>query len=224
MWILAIAIFLGWVAGRIGDAYEVCPPSIPDSCLNATVYLAQNNGIVVYLHQYYQLFTSTLVTDYTPDAGFNIIALLILDRLTYDNFSKAEYFLVFFFTAIVGNLLTLLHGPFYASAGASGGIFGIFAAIISYSWIKEKRIERVTLVFFLIVFLGSSFFLQNVNWVAHLGGAIGGFVAGPLIYYFEGPGSETLNSSTNRHLNTLTGSLILVFTIGSAIQFLLFVS
>ena len=226
VWLLAAAIFVGWIAGLIGDAYSVCPPTIPNSCLTATEYLAQNNGIVVYLHQYYQLVTSILITDSPVDAWFNIIAVVILDRLTYHNFTKAEYFLVFFLTAILGNLVTLLQGPMYASAGASGGIFGIFAAIISYSWIREKRIEKTTLVFFLIVFLGSSVFVSNVNWVAHLGGALGGFMAGPLMYYLKGRSNDTyeLKPRAVTYLDLLTASLILFMTIGSAAQFLLFIS
>ena len=164
------------------------------------------------------------MTGSTIDALFNVLAIFIFDRLTYDNFSKSEYFLIFFLTAIFGNLLTLLQGPFYASAGASGGIFGIFAAILSYSWFKEKKVEKTTLVFFLIVFIASSFFIPNVNWVAHFGGAIGGFLMGPATYYFTARSDEALEvkSRKSRDLDIATMTLIFLMIVGSAIQFALF--
>lgn len=180
-WLLAIIILLGWVIGSIGDAFKVCPPIFQNSCYTATTFLAQNNALVVYGHEYYQLFTSTLVTDSALDAGFNAIAVLIIDWLTEDSFNKTRYFLIFFSTAVLGNLLTLVQGPNYASAGASGGIFGIFAALVVFSWLKDKKVDQPALILFIILFFGSSI-LPDVNYLAHIGGAIGGFIAGSLLF------------------------------------------
>jgi rhomboid protease GluP len=225
-WLLAGLIILGYFIGVVGDLFSVCPNSMPSLCGSATDLLAQNNGIVVYLHQFYQLFTSILVTDSPIDAGFNAVAVLILDRLSDDTFNMPRYFLIFFLTAILGNLLTLLEGPQYASAGASGGIFGLIAAVFSYSWARENRIEMTTLVFFLIVFFGSSFLVPDVNYVAHLGGAIGGFIAGPLLYRSLKPilGNYLDTSRSSSFTTNATLALILVMTVGSIVQFLLFVS
>jgi membrane associated rhomboid family serine protease len=187
--------------------------------------MAQNNAVVVYFGQYYQLFTSVFVTDSPLDAGFNAIAVLIIDRLSEDTLNKSRYFLIFFFSGLLGNLLTLTRGPSYpASAGASGGIFGIIAAIFSYSWSKEHRIELTTLIFFLLVFVGSSFLLPDVNWIAHLGGAIGGFVCGPLLYLNLKDKQNDLTVSESSYWTSLsTGGLILAIALLAVIQFALFV-
>ncbi|MDA4111523.1 MAG: rhomboid family intramembrane serine protease [Thaumarchaeota archaeon] len=225
-WLLAFLILLGWMIGIVGDQFKVCPGSLPSICRSATYFMAQNNAIVAYLGQYFQLFTSIFVTDSPLDAGFNAIAVLVIDRLSEDTLNKSRYFLIFFFTAIVGNLFTLIQGPYYpASAGASGGIFGIIAAIFSYSWSKEHRIETTTLIFFVFVFLGSSFLIPDVNWVAHLGGAIGGFVCGPLLYLsLKNKQSDVLEASRSTQLTNLaTGGLIAVATVFSIVQFTLFV-
>lgn len=226
-WVLAGLIILGYFIGLIGDLFPTCPSPLPANCgYTATDLLAQTNGFVVYLHEFYQLFSSILVTDSAIDAGFNAVAVLILDRLTDDTFNMSRYFLIFFTTALLGNLLTLLEGPQYASAGASGGIFGLIAAAFSYSWAKENRIEITTLVFFLIVFIGSSFLIANVNYVAHLGGAIGGFIAGPLLYLSLKPKLSEYSdvSKSSSFLKNLTVILILGMVIGSIVQFALFVS
>jgi rhomboid protease GluP len=224
---LAVLIILGFLIGVAGDHFQVCPIAI-QSCGSATDFLAQDNGIIVYLHQFYQLFTSILVTDSGLDAFFNAIAVLVLDRLTPDDaFNMPRYFLIFFLTALLGNILTLLEGPQYASAGASGGIFGLIAAVFSYSWAKENRIEITTLVFFLVVFIGSSFLEQDVNYVAHLGGAIGGFVAGPLLYRSLRPkltGDYLEVGKSSKVTSNLTIALILLLVVGSTVQFLLFVT
>lgn len=225
-WLLAGLILLGFLFGIIGDLFTVCPASLPSTCgATATDLLAQTNGIVVYYHQYYQLFTSIFVTDSALDAGFNAVAVLVLDRLSDDTFSMTRYFLIFISTAILGNLLTLFQGPQYASAGASGGIFGLIAAIFSYYWARENRIEMTTLVFFLVVFVGSSFLQANVNYVAHLGGAIGGFLAGPLLYRSLKPKlSEYIDASESSPLTKkFTLIIILGLTLASIIQYLLFV-
>jgi rhomboid protease GluP len=227
-WLLAGLIILGYVIGLIGDLFSPCPTALSSYCgsFTATDLLAQNNAIVVYLHQFFELFTSILVTDSPVDAGFNAVAVLILDRLTDDTFNFPRYFLIFFLTAILGNILTLIEGPQFASAGASGGIFGLIAAAFSYSWAKENRIEITTLVFFLIVFIGSSFLIPNVNYVAHLGGAIGGFIAGPLLYQsLKTQAREYADTSkSRRQMTNVTVVLIGLLTIGSIIQFVIFVA
>jgi rhomboid protease GluP len=171
------------------------------------------------------MFTSILVTDSPLDAGFNAVAVLILDLLTDPVFNRTRYFLIFFATAILGNILTLVQGPVYASAGASGGIFGLIAAVFSYSWAKERRIEVTTLVFFLAIFVASSFLISDVNYVAHLGGAVGGFIAGPLLYQSLKPKQSDFMGITESRKITKETILILILAlvIGSIVQFALFI-
>ena len=223
-WLLALVILSGWVIGLFGEAINVCPPSIQDSCTYATNYLVQYNGLVVIQHQYYQLFTSTLVTSSLFDAGFNAIAVLILDRVTEDSLNKTRYFLVFFLTAILGNILTLLQGPNYASAGASGGIFGIFAALIMFSWLKDKTVDQPSLVLFIVIFIGSSI-LPDVNYVAHIGGAIGGFIAGALLYEAVKPTVTEYSFAYDSNPKTVVAVAVLIFLLvaASIAQFAFFV-
>ncbi|MHB2037611.1 MAG: rhomboid family intramembrane serine protease [Nitrososphaerales archaeon] len=222
-WLLALVILLGWVIGLFGELFSVCPPSIQNSCTQATNYLAQNNGLVVFEHQYYQIFTSTLVTPSALDAGFNAIAVLVLDRLTEDSLNKTRYFLVFFSTAALGNILTLLQGPNYASAGASGGIFGIFAALIIFSWLKDKKVDQPSLVLFIVIFFGSSI-LPDVNYVAHIGGAIGGFIAGALLYVAVKPTITEYSFAyvSNPKTVVAVAVLILLLVAASIAQFAFF--
>jgi membrane associated rhomboid family serine protease len=217
---------LGWILGVAGDLVNVCP-TFPQGlpCASATYYLAQFNLLVVNYHQYYQLFSSNFVTDSIWDAAFNAFAVLILDRISdSSHFNATRYFAIFFFSATFGNILTLLAGPYYVSAGASGGIFGLYAAIFSFSWAEEKRIEKGTLAMFLIIFIASDLF-GGVNWIAHVGGAIGGFIAGPLLYRMLEQKIHSFSQSTESSTATklIMAAVLVALALATIWQFLIFV-
>jgi len=224
-YVLSLLIILGWIIGVIGDLTTVCP-AFPSglACDTATFYMAQYNLLVVNYHNYFQLFTSILVTDVVIDAAFNAIAVLILDRFASDSFNYTRYFAIFFGSALLGNVITLLWGPEYISAGASGGIFGLYAAVFSFAWAEEKRIDATTLAIFALIFFTSSFLLPNVNWLAHLGGSIGGFIAGPLLYLALRPklASYSPNLDSTLMSKIVTALVLIVLTVASAVQFLVF--
>ncbi len=178
---------------------------------------------MVYGGAYWQLFTSIFITNSYLDAAFNAIAVLVLDFFLPDTFNNTRYFAIFFFAALLGNLLTLVEGPFYASAGASGGIFGVFAAVFAYGWAENNRIDFSTVVLFLALFFGS--LIGNVNWIAHLGGSTGGFISGPLLYYSvrESKTEYGMSTRSSRNSRVVLLLIILFMIVGSAIQFALLV-
>jgi rhomboid protease GluP len=224
--IAAAVIIIGFIIGELGKGIGIC--NLASSCANApnaTELLSQQNSMV-YGGAFWQLFTSIFVTDSFPDAAFNAIAVIVLDFFMPDTFDNTRYFAIFFVSALIGNLLTLGLGTFYATAGASGGIFGVFAAAFAYNWAENRKIDIATLVLFLTVFIGSSFIVANVNWIAHLGGSLGGFLAGPLLYTsaVRSKNQYGIATHSSRYTKVIVLGAILLAFVGSAIQFLLFVS
>ncbi|MGI0083496.1 MAG: rhomboid family intramembrane serine protease [Nitrososphaerales archaeon] len=181
--------------------------------------------MVVLEHTYFQLFTSIFVTDSAIDVILNALAVIILDAFIDSAFNHTRYLGIFFFSALLGNALTLLLGPIYSSAGASGGIFGLFAATFAYRWAEDKKIDRGTLILFAAIFVSSSI-IPGVNWMAHVGGSIGGFIAGPLLYFALKKKLMNYESISDSAESTklITWGLILFMIIGSAVQFYLFVT
>jgi rhomboid protease GluP len=230
-YIAAAAIVLGYIIGILGQGVSFCNLG-SNPCPNARQLLAQQNSMV-YGNAYWQLFTSIFVVGDQPghfsgfeDAAFNAIAVLVLDFFLPDTFDNARYFAIFFGSAILGNLLTLVEGPLLQSAGASGGIFGVFAAAFAYNWAENKRIDMATLVLFLALFFGSGFLVLNVNWIAHLGGSIGGFISGPILYnsVTQSKTQYGISAHSSQKTKVIVLLAILFMFVGSAIQFLLFVS
>jgi rhomboid protease GluP len=225
-YIAAAAIVAGYIIGTIGQGITFCRLG-NHPCPNAAELLAQQNSMV-YGNAFWQLFTSIFVVAGPfgfEDAAFNAIAVIVLDFFLPDTIDNTRYFTIFFTSALLGNVMTLIEGPFYASAGASGGIFGVFAAAFSYNWAENKRIDMPTLVLFLALFFGSSFLVGNVNWIAHLGGSIAGFIFGPLLYRSVTKGKTDYGISAHSSFRTkiiVSLGILLVFSAAS-IQFLLFV-
>lgn len=139
----------------------------------------------------WQLFTSIIVAPLifqgglylggVLDVAFNAVAVIFLDGLTSGVYTPRQYYTTFLITALVGNLVSLFAGPSQASFGASGGIFGLVAGLVTYDFAVNGRVSFQLIVWFLVVFIYSSFTLGNVNWMAHAGGAAAGFVIGYVI-------------------------------------------
>lgn len=130
----------------------------------------------------WQLFTSIFVAPPTSlgllDVGFNSVALVWLDGLFSLAYSGKQYFAVFLATALAGNLLSLANGPNVESFGASGGIFGLLAGVVSFDLAASKRLNFTLVAWFATVFIFSSFFFSSADWIAHAGGALVGLALG----------------------------------------------
>lgn len=149
-----------------------------------TLLLLQYNGAVE-AGWVWQLVTSIIVAPPNQlgllDVGFNALALVWLDGLFSQAYSRAQYYAVFFLTAVAGNIMSLANGPGELSFGASGGIFGLLAGVISFDITTNRRVNFGLLAWFAAVFVFSSFLSSSVDWLAHAGGALIGLALGYLV-------------------------------------------
>jgi rhomboid protease GluP len=171
---LALAIMGGLLFGALTSGLSI--DHVP-----LILAFLQNNS-VVYAGGYWQLLTSLLVAPPVlagaEDVLFNALAVLWLDRLLSGAYTPTGYYATFVLTGLAGNLFSLLNGPAVSSFGASGGIFGLLAGAVSEDYAAERRINVGLLLWFLLIFIISSFLLSNVDWFAHLGGALSGLLVG----------------------------------------------
>ena len=146
-----------------------------------TYLLLQFNGLVM-RGWIWQLVTSIVVAPPTwpglLDVGFNAMALVWLDGFFTLAYSKNQYYAVFLATAVAGNVVSLANGPRAASFGASGGIFGLLAGVISFDVVTSRKVDFTLIAWFVVVFVVSSFLFASVDWLAHAGGTLLGLVLG----------------------------------------------
>lgn len=162
--VLAFLVVLGYIVGLLTSTYF---PHI-------FIYLIQVNYLV-FEGNYISLLTSIFVTNSLLDAGFNTIALLVIYSLFGSRAGKMEY-VVFLFSGLLGNIFSLfLFPPNTASAGASGGIFGLLSFYIVYDMLKNRKFNFYDFLILVIVFILSDI-LPNVDYFAHIGGILGGVI------------------------------------------------
>jgi membrane associated rhomboid family serine protease len=88
-------------------------------------------------------------------------------------FGKVKFLAIFFVSLLSGSLLSSLFLQGY-SIGVSGAVFGLFGAFIAVGnriGVEVKSIYAIVAINFAI-----GFTIGGVDWHAHLGGLIGGWV------------------------------------------------
>ncbi|WP_199622037.1 rhomboid family intramembrane serine protease [Paenibacillus alkalitolerans] len=114
-----------------------------------------------------------------PHLLFNSFAIFVfappLERLL----GKLRYAVLFLFAGIVGNVFTNFYPPGIFSLGASGAVYGVFGAYLFLTLFRRRLMDegsRKTLYSMLGVGVIYSLIIPQINYLAHLGGFVGGFI------------------------------------------------
>jgi len=126
--------------------------------------------------EYWQLLTALFVHANLLHLLGNMFFLLIFGLRAEELFSKGTYFLVYLCSGLVGNLLTLLSGPYLVSVGASGAIFGVFGASVIYIRRNIGQSVLGALIYSFYMFIMNMG--ANVNLLSHFGGLAAGLLMG----------------------------------------------
>lgn len=133
--------------------------------------------------EYYRLFTSMFLHFGIEHLFSNMLTLIFLGDLLEKMIGKIRFILIYFLGGLAGNLLSLakemVTGDFAVSAGASGAIFAVMGALVFLVVRHRGRIPGISskrLVFAALLTLADGFFSTGVDYMAHLGGMIAGFV------------------------------------------------
>lgn len=112
--------------------------------------------------------------------AMNAWALKLLGSQTENFYGHIKTLIIFIYSGIVGNLLSLLFmGENTISVGASGAIFGLMGAILYFAlnqrtYMGEALKREILPVIIINLLLG--FMISGINMEAHLGGLIGGIL------------------------------------------------
>jgi rhomboid protease GluP len=116
-------------------------------------------------------------------------ALYLFGYLIENAFGKARYIAIYFVAGFLGNVTSFAFGDVIAvGAGASGAIFGLLGAWIAYNYrrrgtaLAEANLRWALILIGLNTFIALSF--HSIDWRAHLGGLVGGVLAGWLVEGF----------------------------------------
>ena len=130
------------------------------------------------LKQYYRLFTYAFVHNDIIHLLCNMISLYSIGRYVESRYGHVLYLFILVFSIVCGSLCQGILSDNSICIGLSAGIYGLLVAfIIDIYKLGAINIRSLMPTIFINLFLN---FLSTTAWMAHLGGAIGGFI----VYYF----------------------------------------
>jgi membrane associated rhomboid family serine protease len=132
--------------------------------------------------EYWRLFTVILLHANYLHLGVNLLTLWNLGRIAEQVFGRARYVAIFFVSGLMASAASYAWGDIRVpSVGASGAIFGIFGALIAYFYRRRGTAMGQNVLRQLMFWLMLNVFISmtpGIDWRAHFGGLIGGFVTG----------------------------------------------
>jgi len=138
--------------------------------------LAFDNG------EYYRLISSMFLHWGLIHFIFNMVSLYQLGPDVEQIFGNARMLIIYLAAGIFGGLATYFFGSANsASAGASGAIFGLVGALISYFLLNPSAVSSQILPQLFIVTainLVYGFSSPNIGNAAHIGGLVAGLAIG----------------------------------------------
>lgn len=128
--------------------------------------------------EYYRLVVSAFLHIGILHFLLNNYALYVLGPQLESFFGKFKFSIIYLFSAITGNLLSML---FFngISAGASGAIFGLLGALLYFGYHYRVYLDNVIksqIIPLIVINLLIGFSLPGINNAAHIGGLVGGVI------------------------------------------------
>ncbi|MCW2598666.1 MAG: Rhomboid family protein [Frankiales bacterium] len=191
---LNVLVFLITTVTGTGLVFGGNPSSIFEKlALAPTDHVAVQNGQLVIAHgvaqgEYYRLLTSMFLHFGIIHIALNMYCLFLLGPALEQAFGRLRFAAVYLVSGLSGAALSYLLGPpNEQAAGASGAVFGLFAAFFVLQRRRGGDVTQIaTVIGINLAFsvIGSSF----IDWRGHVGGLIGGaLVAAAIVYAPAGP-------------------------------------
>lgn len=139
--------------------------------------------------QYWRLFTAMFLHAGLLHIAFNAYALWLFGQFVESTFGTRRMLLIFFVSGFLASVASYAFGPPQTvGVGASGAIFGIFGAFVAYHFRRrELAASAASLRWAMTMILLNAFLafsIRGIDWRAHLGGLVGGFLIGTAIEGF----------------------------------------
>jgi membrane associated rhomboid family serine protease len=191
--IVAVSVFL-WIVDELSGRF-------------VTNWLAFNSLLLP--SQPWRMVTALFVHSGILHIAFNMLALWIFGRMIENMLGTWRFLALYGISGVFGSAAVALIAPGLTVVGASGAIFGLFAAFFVLQ--RSLGNNAVQLLVIIGLNLAIGFFPgSNVAWQAHLGGVVAGFVTG---YLF----TKTRNV---RQRGLQIGLLVLEAVVGIALAYL----
>ena len=131
-------------------------------------------GPAVKAGQYWRLFTVALLHAGWMHLIFNMLALWSIGTPVEQIFGRTRYMVIFIGSLLTASIASAYFGPASYAVGASGAIFGLFGALLAVG--RRTGINYQNILGTVVLNLGITFLVPGIDWRAHVGGLIGGYL------------------------------------------------
>ncbi len=128
-------------------------------------------------HDYWRLVTSGFLHENILHIGFNMYLLYLLGLMLEPAIGSVRFGAVYFTSLLAGSFGALI-ATGGASLGASGAVFGLMGAMVVELRARRLSVLESGIGGLIVINLILSFSIPNISVGAHVGGLIGGALAG----------------------------------------------
>ena len=149
------------------------------------VQWGSNAGPYTLHGQWWRLVTSMFLHGGWPHILFNMVALLQIGGIVERMFGSLRFAALYMLAGVCGSLASVLWNPHVNSVGASGAIFGIIGGLLAFVLKPDSGVPltivrqlKSSALGFIVFNIAAGFIYPHTDNAAHLGGLLGGLVAG----------------------------------------------
>jgi rhomboid protease GluP len=147
-----------------------------------------NKGSLTLHGEWWRMVTSLFLHGSLLHLAFNMIALWQVGQLVERLFGSVRFTALYLIAGVCGSIASVMWNPNVNSVGASGAIFGIVGGLLAFTRRENSGVPptvvndlRGSLFPFLVFNLAAGFLYPHTDNAAHIGGLIGGWLAGLLL-------------------------------------------
>ena len=132
----------------------------------------------------WRMLTSTFAhsTSFIGHIAFNMYALYICGRVLEPMLGRLRFLALYLVAGLGGSVAVLLIAdPRVAVLGASGAVFGLFAAM--FVLLRSRGVQTMQIVILIAINLALGFVFPGIAWEAHVGGLVVGAAAAAVMAY-----------------------------------------
>ncbi|MCD8239707.1 MAG: rhomboid family intramembrane serine protease [Clostridiales bacterium] len=138
--------------------------------------------------EFYRLFTYMFLHIGVIHLFANMFGLYIFGTRCEKYFGYLGFAVIYFLSGLGCSVLSFLLSEGSVSAGASGAIFGIMAAALTYSGINKIKMDGLDAYVFVliaIINIGFGFVYSGIDNAGHIGGFLTGLVLGSALGFWD---------------------------------------
>ena len=135
--------------------------------------------------EWYRLITAGFMHYGILHIGMNMLVLWLVGAQLERVLGHARYLSLYFASLLAGSFAVMLASPGDLTVGASGAIFGLFGAMFAFQRDRGINPMQSGLGGLIILNLVITFAVPHIAIAGHIGGLVGGFATGWLMFQLE---------------------------------------